>query len=111
MKEKKVTFKTAANGTVYVYYTLRAYRNKNGKPTSDEVAIGKKAPETGMLIPNRKYFELLLNHEISEKSKIIVDKAKKPSLCRVVSYGNAYTLMEVAQVIGLREILEKCFPS
>ena len=66
MPEKRVTFKKGNNGTVYAYYTLRAYRNKDGKPTSDEVGIGKKASDTGMLIPNRRYFELFLNFRTSE---------------------------------------------
>jgi hypothetical protein len=58
LPDKKVTFKKAANGTEYVYYTTRAYRNKNGKPTSDEVGIGKKDIATGNLIPNKRYFEI-----------------------------------------------------
>ena len=42
---------------VYVQYTIRAYRNEKGKPTSERVSIGKEDPETGMLIPNRNYYE------------------------------------------------------
>jgi hypothetical protein len=42
MPKKKISFKKAANGTIYVYYTVRAYRNKNGKPTSDEIALREK---------------------------------------------------------------------
>ena len=45
------------NGTVYVQYTIRAYRNEKGKPTSERVSIGKEDPETGKLIPNRNYYE------------------------------------------------------
>jgi hypothetical protein len=55
--DKKVTFKNV-NNNIYVYYTVRAYRNEAGNPTSDEVSIGKKDISTGMLIPNRRYFEL-----------------------------------------------------
>ena len=45
------------NGAVYIQYTIRAYRNEKGKPTSDRVSIGKEDPETGKLIPNRNYYE------------------------------------------------------
>ncbi|MDR1604493.1 MAG: hypothetical protein LBS10_06845 [Gracilibacteraceae bacterium] len=57
MPEKKISFKKGKNDAVYVYYTIRAYRNSRGKPTSDEVSIGKKDSATGRLIPNSRYFE------------------------------------------------------
>jgi transposase len=106
MPKKKVTFKTAANGTIYVYYTLRAYRNKNGKPTSDEASIGKKDPVTEMLIPNRKYFELFQSSTLAGGITPV-----KPSMpCRVASYGNSFSLVSAARATGLQEILSKCFP-
>jgi transposase len=110
MPGKKVTFKKGANGAVYVYRTLRAYRNKRGQPTSDEVAIGKKDPATGMLVPNRTYFELY--HGKIAAGAIAPPGKTTPSssACRAASYGNSYALMEVAQSIELRKILEKCFP-
>ena len=67
MPQSKITFKTAENGTVYAYYTLKAYRNKNGKPTSEQAAIGKKDTNTGMLIPNRRYFEYLKRMKILKR--------------------------------------------
>ena len=101
MPDKRVTYKKAANGTEYVYYTMRAYRNKDGKPTSDEVAIGKKDPKTGQLIPNRRYFEIFSD----EKPDIAV--VATPS--RVQSIGNIAVLMEIAKKTGLIEIVKKCF--
>jgi len=99
MPEKKVTFKTV-NNVMYVYYTLRAYRNSAGNPTSDEVSIGKKDTATGMLIPNQKYFELF--HE-KKTTTALPQKA--------ASYGTIYCLTEIARTIGLRTILESCFAS
>lgn len=59
MPKEKITFKKGKGDTIYVYYTLRSYRRKSdNKPTSDEVSIGKKDNETGMLIPNNKYYEI-----------------------------------------------------
>ena len=47
----------------YVQYTVRAYRNSKGKPASERVSIGKLDPETGKLIPNRRYYELFQEKE------------------------------------------------
>ena len=100
--EKRVTYKKASNGTVYVYYTVRAYRNKNGRPTSDEVAIGKKDVATGQLIPNKRYYEIF------QDAKPIKASTATPS--SVQSCGNIAALVEIAKQTGLYGILEKCFP-
>ena len=50
--------KVPRNVTTYIQYTVRAYRNEKGKPTSERIAIGKLDAETGMLIPNRNYYEI-----------------------------------------------------
>ena len=105
MPKEKITFKKASNGTEYVYYTLRAYRNKNGKPTSDEAAIGKKDPGTGMLIPNRRYYEIFHATDPSE-----IDKAAASAPQRVRSCGNVVALTEISKQTGLAEILRHCFP-
>ena len=108
MPEKRITFKPNSNGSVYVYYTLRAYRNKDGKPTSDEASIGKKDLDTGMLIPNRRYFELFQGPPEMRGAKTTA--MLKPAPSRIASCGNAYALMEAATMTGLRGALEECFP-
>ena len=102
MPGKRVTYKKAPNGTEYVYYTVRAYRNKNGKPTSDEVAIGKKDIVSGQLIPNRRYYEIFQNTKQAEVNSCVPKHVR--------SYGNTAALMDIAKQAGLSEILEKCFP-
>jgi len=110
MPDKKVTFKTV-NRIIYVYYTVRAYRNAAGKPTSDEVSIGKKDRATGMLIPNRRYFELFQGSTaISPSNQRFVETAKVVLPIMAASYGTTYTLTETARSIKLDEILESCFP-
>ncbi|MCL1894516.1 MAG: hypothetical protein FWG02_09870 [Holophagaceae bacterium] len=104
MPEKRVTFKKGSNGTLYVYCTLRAYRNKRGRPTSDEVAIGKKDSATGLLVPNRRYFELFPG---------AIKKASNGGAgipARVSSCGDTFLLMRLAEAIGLRSVLESNFP-
>ena len=56
--------RTKKDKAVYVLYTIRAYRNEKGKPTSERVSIGKEDPETGMLIPNRNYYEYVKRESI-----------------------------------------------
>jgi len=108
MPGKKITYKKGKNGTIYVYLTLRAYRNKDGKATSDETAIGKKDPDTGMLIPNTRYFDLFPGANGMKHEHITPVKPTSPS--RVESYGTTHFLMEIAREIGLQKILLKCFP-
>ena len=100
---KRITYKKASNGTVYVYYTLRAYRNNDGKPTSDEAAIGKIDSATGNLIPNRRYYEIF------QCSEPIVPIEISPN--GVKNCGTVATLMEITKQTGLLEILKKCFSS
>jgi transposase len=106
MPEKKITYKKGVNGTVYVYYTVRAYRNKQGKPTSDEVAIGKKDVASGMLIPNLRYYEIFSSTDKANGG--ILRRPAVPN--KAAACGNVYAMYEVARQTGLLSILEKCFP-
>jgi len=115
---KKIILKTANNGTTYVYYTLRTYRNKHGNPTSDVAAIGKLDPTTGMLIPNLKYFELF-PEAVQPKPPVLEPECQKPNSdastshplpIRAASYGIPYVLHRIASDIGLIGVLSKCLP-
>jgi transposase len=141
MPSKKITFKKSPrDDSVYVYHTIRAYRNKQGKPTSDEVAIGKKDLTTGMLIPNHRYYEFfpsqvddssgidsnsVTNTELDSTAWSDTNKKNSSNtLCgdsndlsqqltvpdKLVSCGNIYAFQEIAYQIGLLPILKKCFP-
>ena len=83
---------------VYIQYTVRAYRNSKGKPTSDRVCIGKLDPETDMLIPNTRYYELF------EKRQPIA----LPEYVR--KCGSFLTLKGLAKSLGLYDLLKKHFP-
>jgi transposase len=103
MPEKKISFKKSPNGVIYVYYTLRAYRDKQGRPTSDEAAIGKKDQTTGMLIPNRRYFELF-----PDTRDVVCSDTGMPT--RVASCGLAFLLTHITETTGLGLTLESSFP-
>lgn len=85
------------NGAVYIQYTIRAYRNEKGKPTSDRVSIGKEDPETGKLIPNRNYYEYV------KKEKHI----ELPAFVR--SCGTYAAFSEISRKLGLTKLLEGHF--
>jgi len=103
MPEKRITFKTAKNGTTYVYYTLRAYRDDKGRSTSDEAAIGKRDEMTGYLIPNRRYYEIF-----TQENSTVPAVMKAPKMVR--SCGITVVLNEMAKRTGLIDILMRCFP-
>jgi transposase len=114
LPKEKITFKKKPGGNVYVYYTVRAYRNKHGKPTSDEVAIGKKDNETGMLYPNERFYEIFPERKPSGLS-ISKTKTTQPNLDdveihNIKSCGLSATLLKTAQKTGLVEVIKKCFP-
>ena len=115
MPDKKITYKNGPNGTLYVYYTVRAYRNHAGKPTSDEVAIGKKDTHTGMLIPNQRYFELFPETvSLDDSTAWPIESGKNSQLLKpsgIANYGNVYALFEMAKQTGLQQTLQICFPA
>ena len=89
--------KARKNNAVYIQYTIRAYRNEKGKPTSERVSIGKEDPETGKLIPNRNYYEYV------KKEKSV----ELPAFIR--SCGTYAAFSEVSRKLGLMKLLDGHF--
>ena len=110
---KKITYKKS-HGYEYVYYTTRAYRNKYGKPTSDEVAIGRKDTVTGQLIPNERFYELFPERKQiptqSTASSPTTPQVKELTIDQIKISGVPATLLEVANKTKLLEVLQRCFP-
>jgi transposase len=98
MPTQKITFKKGSPPTIYVYQTVRAYRNALGKPTSDEVLIGRKDLQTGMLIPNDRYFSL----RGQSPAPLLPD--------HIESSGATTAFLHIAHTIGLLPILKQTFP-
>ncbi len=79
--------------------TAKSYRReKDNKPTSDEVLIGKKDKETGLLIPNNKYYEIFN-----------IDQKVVYTPTSIQTFGTYYFLDSIAKKIKLSEDLEECF--
>jgi hypothetical protein len=80
----------------YVYKVLRTYRNEKGQPTNDRVCIGKLDIDSGMLIPNNKYYEYYQEAHI----EIL------PAYDSIRSIGAAFFFRHIFNKLGLTEILE-----
>ncbi|MDR1993151.1 MAG: transposase [Nitrososphaerota archaeon] len=103
--EKRITYKKATNGTTYLYYTQRAYRNKKGKPTSDEISIGKKDTKTGNLIPNKNYYNIFQTTNPPQTTT----QTLTPN--NIQTHGTTTTLTQIANQTGLTTILKNTFPT
>ena len=104
--EKKVIFRKAPNGTIYVYFTIKAYRNKHGKPTSEVVIIGKKDPASGQLIPNTRYYEIFPSNQTAKPTGT-APLSNLPNQIQIC--GTAITIKEIANQVGLLNVLQNCF--
>lgn len=99
MPKEKISFKKGKGDTIYVYYTLRSYRRKSdNKPTSDEVSIGKKDNESGMLIPNNKYYEIFN-----------VDQLQSHTPTSIKTFGTFYFLKAICEKLKLDDDLREVF--
>ena len=98
-KEKGVHIKVAgAKREKYVYKYVKYFRNEEGKPRNRAKAIGKVAGKSGMMTPNRNYFELF---------------QVEPSIphLSVLDYGFTYLVWKVCKSLGLLPLLEQTFGS
>jgi len=125
MPDKKTIFRLNKKyGINYVYYTIKAYRNEAGKPTSKVLGIGKKDEKTGLLIPNDNYYKLFGNNKTTTteiiptyniSSNIVtignVPTGKEKCPKKVMTIGTSIAFMEIAKQTKLLETLQKCFPT
>ena len=97
MPEKKVTINSSnAKKIQYVYYTKRAYRNAKGQPTSEKILIGKNDPASGMLIPNKNYYDIFRQEEILYTKSIL-------------DFGNFFVMNSILKELGVSDILKNIF--
>jgi len=99
--EKIVTRKQ--KDVLYVYYRTRAYRNTKGQPTNNTVLIGKKDNETGMLIPNKKYYEIYNEEPIIKNEDNYTPKT-------ILDFGNNFLLDNILRKYDILSTLKYAFP-
>lgn len=89
--------KYRSKNTTYVYHITRIYRNEKGNPTNDRVSIGKIDEETGMLIPNKNYYELYTS------------SGNRPEVESIRSFGVTFAVDGLLNQLGLIELMKKKF--
>lgn len=95
------------NGVVYIFDATSVWNASKQRSEQKRIYIGKKDPETGELIPNKKYFELY-HEDGTPKSE-----EELPMPVHVLSsyeYGNIYLMQKAADITGLSFVLKDCFP-
>lgn len=95
------------NGVIYIFDATSVWNAAKQRSEQKRIYIGKKDPETGKLIPNKKYFELY-HADGTPKAK-----EELPAPVHVLSsyeYGNIYFMQAAADATGLSAVLKDCFP-
>lgn len=96
LPEHGIAYKKMGDKT-YVYYATAVYRNAKGQPTCDRSSIGRLDEETGMLIPNRNYYEIYL-------------KQPQPPTGAIFHYGVYHVFSSIVKEFGISSLLKKYFP-
>jgi transposase len=109
--EKRISYKKGKNGTVYVYYIIRAYRNQYGHPTGDEALIGKKAEVPGMFIPNKRYYTIFPDRKPAEQIATAFETPQPITPYKIKCCGEPIVMLDVAKQMGLLDVLQECFPT
>ena len=102
MPKEKIVMRRQKDIT-YVYYRTRAYRNTKGQPTNDTVLIGKKDNDTGMLIPNKRYYEIYNLNPTPKTEEKIIPKT-------ILDFGNNFLLDCLLQKYDILSTLKYAFP-
>jgi transposase len=99
MPEKGIIVRSKAPH--YVYKVLDTFRNEKGQPTNSRCLIGRRDTETGMLIPNDKYYEFYDNATIE-----ILE-----SVDSIRSAGSSFLIGCILDDIGVTDLLADLFGS
>ena len=99
-------------GTIYVYEATAIWNKEKQRSEAKRVYIGKRDAVTGEFQPNQKYYELYppeeTNKEIVEPTPDIVEET--PTV-QSRNYGHTFLMQEIADKVGLTDILKNVFPS
>lgn len=122
MPPSKALLKKRPSGT-YVYYNQSSFRNKKGQPASVQILIGKIDEKSGLITPNKNYFQLFpaIQPIIVGNSMSYKDKPQKTKrgfrsnnpieIVKRMNLGVPAVLMAMAKQTGLLSVLQRCFNS
>ncbi|MFA6815323.1 MAG: hypothetical protein WCS73_03420, partial [Lentisphaeria bacterium] len=88
--KEKIAYKDPnKDGSKYVYYLTECYRDKKGNPTNRRKLIGKIDKKTGLLIPNKNYYQFFNDTEV----KIIPNS--------IINYGGSYLVNHILKELKI----------
>jgi transposase len=96
----------------YVYKVIDTFRNEKGQPTNTRVSIGRSDEESGMLIPNDKYWELYgETFPASNETELYPTLSPLPAAGfeSVHSIGATFLIGRILDSLGIAEILQNKF--
>ena len=96
----------------YVYKVMNTFRNEKGQPTNTRVSIGRSDEESGMLIPNAKYWELYgETFPALAEEELFPNSSTLPAVGfeSVHSIGATFLIGNILDSLGLYEILQNKF--
>ena len=101
-----VYLKDKKSGTIYAYESVSHWDKKKKQSRAKRKCIGKLDPETGEIIPNRKWTRKTeLENQVKRKTgPVPVTQTTRKF------YGATYLFKEIGNKIGLVSNLKKCFP-
>lgn len=94
-------------GKIYIYEATAIWNPEKKRSEQKRIYIGTKDPETGKLIPNKKYYELYGNETAGTETEQLPAPIKVMSS---QSYGNISVMKHAADTAGLTSVLQECFP-
>ena len=89
----------------YVYKILTTYRNEKGQPDNTRKSIGRFDAESGMLIPNDRYWEYYGN--IASTPELFMTDGAQPFEVR--SVGATFLIGKILESLGIAGILDNIF--
>ena len=96
----------------YVYKVTNTFRNEKGQPTNTRVSIGRSDEESGMLIPNDKYWELYGDSfPGSNEPESVSNLSPLPGVGfeNVHSIGATFLIGRILDSLGIGDILRNEF--
>lgn len=98
-----IVFQHHSNGTDYAYLSTSYWDKEKKASRTKMICIGKKDPDTGKIIYNRKW------QELQKGKKSALSESESPEVSSTISIGPSLLLESVTKSTGLRRSLLKAF--
>ena len=89
-------------GTTYVFEAIAQWDHEKQQSRQKRIYIGKKDPETGTFVPNKKYYELY-GHDTDTAG------IQTSTVVKSVDFGNIYLMDQASSACGLKQVLKDIF--